>query len=459
MKSGTAPSRTSPQSPDASNAPVFSDAINEAPEIFLSGMDNAHALVIGIADYWHPNRYFGKLPPAVCQDAQDVYALLVDPQRGGYRAEQVQLLLDDQATLAGLRRGLADLAARCDAESVVFLYLSSHGGHIPAGPDAGEYLLPVDVIYTDDGHLRPETALSGAEFSAALAAIPARKVLVIFDCCHAGGIGEIKGGAAPEMKAGLPESYYEALKAGRGRVILAASRSTESSWLMPGDANSLFTVHLLAGLAGGVVSPDGFVRVFDLFEYVQPRVTGAQPQQHPVFQSRMEENFPVALSLGGQKDSVPITADGYRYDAYVVYAEQNVRDADWVWRDLIPSLEAAGLRVAVSDDVLDPGVARVASIRRGLEQARRTVVVLSQAFLNDTMATFESILSLTMGIEQNAWRLLPVIIEPFDESRLPAIFGRTMARPVNLVNPRRPEYGLPKVIDTLKAPPQPIILR
>ena len=124
-----------------------------------------------------------------------------------------------------MRGALADLAVRCDADSVLFLYISSHGGYIEAGPDAGEYLLPVDVIYTDDGLLRPETALAGAELTAALAAIPARKVVVTFDCCHAGGIGETKG-AGPILKAGLPESYYDTLKSGRGRVILAAARSS-----------------------------------------------------------------------------------------------------------------------------------------------------------------------------------------------------------------------------------------
>ena len=41
---------------------------------------------------------------------------------------------------------------------------------------------------------------------------------------------------------------------------------------MPGDENSVFTKHLLAGLTGGVPSDDGAVRVFDLFEF--DRVVG-----------------------------------------------------------------------------------------------------------------------------------------------------------------------------------------
>ena len=68
--------------------------------------------------------------------------------------------------------------------------------------------------------------------------------------------------------------------------------------MLPAAANSLFTQHLLAGFKGGVSSEDGLVRVFDLFEYVQPRVTSDQPNQHPVFKADLEENFPSAFTRG-----------------------------------------------------------------------------------------------------------------------------------------------------------------
>ena len=88
------------------------------------------------------------------------------------------------------------------------------------------------------------------------------------------------------VKAGLPDGYYQRLATGRGRAILSSSRDSESSYLFPAAANSLFTRHLLAGLKGGVSGEDGLIWVFDLFEYVQPRVTSDQPGQHPVFKAR-----------------------------------------------------------------------------------------------------------------------------------------------------------------------------
>jgi hypothetical protein len=362
----------------------------------MPAMDNVRALVIGIANY----RQLNPLLPAVLKDARDIHALLVDPQHCGYVPDHVQLLLDEQATRAAICRVLGDLAARSDADSTVFLYLSSHGGRLEAGPYAGEYLLPVDAAYTSAESVA-QTAISGSEFTAALRAIPACKVVVIFDCCHAGGIGQPKDAAAPLMKA-LPESYYDALKQGCGRVILASSRSTEFSYVMPGDENSLFTKHLLAGLRGGTPSSDGLTRIFDLFEYLQPKVTGDQPYQHPIFKAELEENFPVALRLGGQAKAPSTDEQGFRYDAYVSYVDREP-DSTWVWETLLPRLEEARLRVAVSGDVDEPGVARVVNIERGIKQAKRTMVVLSEAYLEDHMADFENVLAQSGGGYDLSW--------------------------------------------------------
>jgi len=408
----------------------------------MPAMDNAHALVIGIADYRHVNR----LPPTVLQDARDVRDLLVDPQHCAYPPGNVQLLLDGAATQAAMRQALADLAARSDEDSTAFCYVSSHGGRIESGPCAGEYLLPVDTAYTSAESVA-QTAISGAEFTEALRAIPAHKVVVVFDYCHAGGIGQPKDAAVPEIKA-LPESYYDALKEGRGRAILASSRSSEYSWVLPGAPNSLFTHHLLAGLRGGAPSDDGLVRIFDLFEYLQPRVTGDQPNQHPIFKAELEENLPVALYLGGQKGVVPRDEEGFRYDAYVSYVEQEP-DAAWVWGTLVPRLEA-GLRVAVSGDVEEPGVARVVNVERGMRQAKRTVIVLSEAYLADSMADFENTLAQTMGVQEGTYRLLPVKIAPLDDDRLPTRLS--MLTTLDLVHPRRAEREFERLVQALRGP-------
>jgi hypothetical protein len=410
----------------------------------MSAMENAHALVVGIANYQHMN----KLSPTVLKDAQDIHGLLIDQDRCAYPPQNVQLLLDGDATGVALRQALDDLAARSDEDAVVFLYVSSHGGRVGSGPYAGEYLLPVDTDYSSARSVAA-SAISGDDFTCALREIPARKVVVVFDCCHAGGIGQPKDPAAPALKTGFSESYYDALQQGRGRAILASSRSTESSWVQPGAENSLFTHHLLAGLRGGIPSDDGLIRIFDLFEYLQPRVTGDQPNQHPIFKAELEENFPVALYLGGQKGVIPTDEQGFRYDAYVSYVDSEP-DATWVWDTLVPRLEDAGLRVAVSGDVEEPGVARVVSIERGLEQSKRTVLVLSEAYLMDHMANFENVLAQTLGIHEGTYRLLPVKIGPLQETRLPTRLSQLVT--LNLAHPRRAEREFGRLIRALQGP-------
>ena len=373
----------------------------------MAGLPNAHALVIGIATY----HYVNPLPPTVLKDARDIHSLLVDPQHCAYPPQNVQLLLDAQATQMAIRQALADLAGQGNPDATVLIYLSSHGGRIESGPYAGEYLLPVDATYTSAQSLA-ETAISGAEFTAALRSIPACKLVVIFDCCHAGGIGQPKEAIAPELKS-LPESYYDTLKSGRGRVILASSRSTESSWILPGASNSLFTQHLLAGLRGGAPGPGGVIRIFDLFHYLQPRVTADQPNQHPIFKAEVEDNFPVALYLGGKAAPLPpvALAGDYIYDVFISYRQQEP-DKMWVRKTLLPGLEREGLHACIDYRDFRLGAPLVREMARGVEQSRYTLAVLSPAYLTSGFTELETVLAEHLGLEKSQRRLLCVMREP-----------------------------------------------
>jgi hypothetical protein len=402
-------------------------------------IDNALGLIIGIADY----QRIRKLPQV--QDARKIAELLADPALCGYRPENLLTLLDEAATQAAIREAFSALAARSNPDSTVLIYFSGHGGRIASGPHGGEYLLPVDTIYPHDEELA-RTAISGDEFTAALKAIPARKILVVFDCCHAGGVGQPRDLAAEPVTPGLSDDYYERLKAGKGRVILASSRPDEFSYVLPGAEYGLFTEHLIGGLCGGVASDDGLVRIFDLFEYLQPRVTKAHPRQHPLFKGELEENFPVALYRGGAKGVVTKVEGDFRYDAYISYVDKGA-DANFVWDTLVPRLEGAGLKVAVSGDSITPGVPRIIGGERAIRQAKRTVVVLSDSYLSDSMAEFENVLSQTMSLQEGSYRLLPVKIA---EGKLP--MRLSMLETLDLIHPRRAERNYERLVKALQGP-------
>ena len=408
-------------------------------------LPNTHALLIGIADY----QQVKPLPQQVRNDVQDIHAALVDPHLCAYPPEHVTLLLDGQATQAAIRQALTDLAGKTDAASTVLLYISSHGAQVTTGGLAEEYLLPVDARLTADWQLVTNTAIAGAELAAALKAIPARKLLVVLDCCHAAGIGVLKDVTSAQVKDGLSPAIYQRLASGQGRAVLASADRDEKSYILPGARNSLFTQHLLAGLRGGVASEDGLIRLFGLFEYVQPKVTSDHPAQHPVFKADLRDNFPMALRLAGQPKAPDYTADGFVYDAYLSFADREP-DAAWVWTKLVPELEKAGLRVAISGVVQAPGVALVVETERAIRQAKRTVVVLSNAYLADHLADFENVLAQTMGIQEGAYRLLPIQLEAIAKDRLPTRLG--MLTTLDLTHPYRSQTELARLVRALQQP-------
>lgn len=372
----------------------------------MSTLQDAHALVIGIANY----RNVSALPPIVLKDASDIYAHITDPNYCAYPQESTQLLLDQQATQIAIREGLADLREKSSPSSTVFIYVSSHGGTIESGLHAGEYLLPIDVR-TDSNQSLAETAISGAELTEAIRGLHAKKVVVIFDCCHSGGIGYPKNAKASEVKA-LPERYYELLKNGRGRVIIASSRSDEFSYVLPGASNSLFTLHLLDGLRGGAPGPGGVIRIFDLFNYLQPKVTSSHNAQHPIFKAELEENFPIALYCGGKTSAPgPLQApvDDFKYDVFLSYS-QDEPDKTWVRKVLLPRLEKeSGLHVCIDYRDFRLGAPVVLEMARAVENSRYTVAVLSPGYLESNFTELETVLAEHLGLENSQRRLLAVM--------------------------------------------------
>src|SRR5262249_6163676 len=132
----------------------------------------------------------------------------------------------------------------------------------------------------------------------------------------------------------------------------------------------------------------------------------------------VESNFAVGLYQGGRIGKIDKDPQGFRYDAYISFADED-SDANWVVEKLVPRLQGAGLRVAVSEDSWDPGVERVTSMDRGIRQSKRTVVVLSPAFLARKVSNFEATLAATLGLDEGSYRLLPVRLRPVAPDALP----------------------------------------
>ncbi len=247
---------------------------------------SGHALIIGV----------GADLPTTVDDAQGLAEILTDAGRCAYPPEQVQLLTGPAATRDAVLSALEDLAERAAADSTVVVYFSGHGYSVSTALDDLYFLMP----YGYDLHRLKSTAIKGAEFAARLRAIPAQKLLVLLDCCHAGGLGAAKApGIEALSKAPLPPEALTLLTEGRGRVLIASSREDELSYA--GKPYSAFTLALIEALAGvGVAKQDGYVRVADLALHTRQVVPGRTGErQHPVLHFEHADNFALAYYAGG----------------------------------------------------------------------------------------------------------------------------------------------------------------
>jgi metacaspase-1 len=265
-----------------------------------AGFPTGHALVVGIAGYPKVN----SLPTAVINDAREVAGVLMSAVHCGYDPKNVSLLLDSEATLAALRRELAALASRAKPDDTVVIFFSGHGARLGDPADSESALVPFDY----DPAKVTATVLLEAELSAALARIAAQRLVVLIDACHSGGAGSFKGAADIQFHdLGFSEKSLDRLAQGTGRVLIASSRASETSLVLEGATNSLFTEHLIEALRGGArTQGDGVIRIFEVFNHVAEKVRAAAPgRQHPIFKaSDLEDNFAVALDRGGTKSAM-----------------------------------------------------------------------------------------------------------------------------------------------------------
>lgn len=266
--------------------------------------ENAYALLIAVDQ----NREAAAALPAVAADARALYDVLVHPQRCAYRPDNVRLLTGAESTRQGILAGLDWLAERvaADDDATAIIYFSGHGHE----QDGEHFLIPYDF---QRRRLR-SSALAAADFAADVAALTPRRLLVLLDCCHAGGMAVKDTLAATALhSAALPPTLFlpagkslaTRLAQGEGRAVLSSCRPGQLSYLRADGRMSVFTYHLIEALSGhapGVVGATE-VLVSDLISHLERRVPASASADHGAVQTPWPElrgNFPVALLLGGE---------------------------------------------------------------------------------------------------------------------------------------------------------------
>lgn len=266
---------------------------------------HGYALLVGVGQCIDPSLSL----PVTVKDTQALRQILVDPTLCAYpnNEQHVHLLNDQGAARQEILKGLTWLKeqATADSEATVIVYYSGHGW-LETTSDR-YYLIPHDF----DAYDWRDTALSADDFNQALHQIPAKRLLVILDCCHAAGMATAKGeDTSLRLPKGVipiadPKGVIDALKQGEGRVVFTSCRGEQKSWIRSDNTLSLYTYHLIEALQGAASQAGATeVTVFDLANHLGKAVPESAAaigkQQTPRFEMTETERFAIALLQGGK---------------------------------------------------------------------------------------------------------------------------------------------------------------
>ena len=231
------------------------------------------AVIIGISSY--QDSRITSLRYAV-SDAQALYDWIVSPEGGQYAPERVKLLVNADATGKQIKYVLNEWLQQALKEDMVTIYFAGHGSSESPESHGNHYLLPYD---TEHDRIS-STAFPMWDIETALNRfINAKKVIVLADACHSGGIGQsfdMARRAGRGMSVNQISSALESLSdVGDGICVISASDINQFSreseqW---GGGHGVFTYFLLEGLKGDAdYNTDGAVNLGELTSYLSEKV-------------------------------------------------------------------------------------------------------------------------------------------------------------------------------------------
>lgn len=253
-------------------------------------------LVIGISKYKDTRIPALRYSTA---DAKAFYEWCISPDGGKYAPSRVKLLLDQEATGKNIRNALFVWLTQALEEDMVTIYFAGHGS--PGSPDSSDnlFLLPHDAEYKDVA----TTGFPMWDIETALTRfIKAKKVVVIADACHSGGVGHafdvaLRANRAMDVNP-ISSGLQNLSQIGDGVCVISASDDKQFSqesknW---GGGHGVFTYFLLQGLKGEAdYSKDGNVTLGELIPFLSEQVRRATKNaQNPTVAGK----FDPALSIG-----------------------------------------------------------------------------------------------------------------------------------------------------------------
>jgi hypothetical protein len=239
------------------------------------GVHEKWALVVGISKFEDSNVPRLNYPS---KDAQDLAAVLKDPNVGRFKSDHVHILVDQTATTHNIKTELNWLARSAEPDDLVVIFVSTHGS--PRELDSRD----VNYIVTRDTKIKPQdelfaTALGMVELTQVVRSrILARRTAILLDTCHSGAAASGKNRDVQESS--VSSSTLDAIRQGAGRAIITSSQVGESSWEDDEDQNGYFTHFLVEALRKN----KGLDPIQKVFDYVHDRVSRSVMTKYEVKQ-------------------------------------------------------------------------------------------------------------------------------------------------------------------------------
>lgn len=233
-------------------------------------MEHRYALIVGI-DSYNDTKHF--IPLSFAQaDAHALYELLIDPERGGWRTEDVVYLAGEAATRDELESQLRELfLVRAQADDFILFYFAGHAFLDSATQDG---YLALQATRSD----RPVTGLHVPTFvDHYLYDSKAGNILTVLDIAHAGsGWRQQK---RPDDASLLFGQALLDLPRTQGRVLLTSQRLGEVSQEQMEQGHGVFMAHLLNALEGEAANPrTGRITLGTLYDYLDEQMNWDEPQ-------------------------------------------------------------------------------------------------------------------------------------------------------------------------------------
>jgi tetratricopeptide (TPR) repeat protein len=217
----------------------------------------AYAVIIGVGDYESPG--IKKLNFSA-NDAMELANVLTDPTYGGFKKENVTVLVNKDATTRNIKKAIGSDLKRAPDDGLAIVFFAGHGA--PEGDKT--YWLTYDA---DPASLYA-SALSNDEVIDMLGRINTKRVVTFIDACYSGAsVTSSKG-----TRAVLIEDPFKSFE-GTGRIAVTSSDGREQSLEDEKLKHGIFTYRLIEAIKGKAdFNGDGIVMADEIARYVKETV-------------------------------------------------------------------------------------------------------------------------------------------------------------------------------------------